>query len=141
MQGRFKFKKLAKYPHMKPEDVAVWERFIEKKGSFFDSVDYDMAVGNGRPQRSDLPENIRRDGKILTQRKIDVVGYNDLGISIVEIKPIADARALGQIEMYFDLFVAVLGGEGEIFKMVIAGDIEPDLIDTYVRQGVILSLV
>ncbi len=45
MEGRFPFKILAKYPHMKPEDIAVWERFINKNPGYFDTVDYDVHLG------------------------------------------------------------------------------------------------
>lgn len=141
MHGRFEFGKLAKYPHMKPEDIAVWELFIEKFAKHFDTVDYDFHVGEGAPQAPTLPKNIARDGKMLTQRKIDVVGFYFEEIYIIELKPKADVRALGQVLLYYKLYKAQETITGNVFKMVIARDIERDLIDLYLEHDVILQLV
>lgn len=139
--GRFPFEKLSKYPHMKPEDVAVWERFIKDAPDFFDSVDYDYHVGKGRPYSLNLPENIARSAKKLSQRKVDVIGYKDDAVYVVEVKPIADMRALGQTLVYFKLYIERMGTAGNVFKLVIAGDIEPDLAETYKEMDVSVMLV
>ena len=73
MIGRFPYKHLAKYPHMQPEDVNVWDFFVETTPDFFETCDYDVTVGEGAKQNPEHPENIQYDGKILTQKKIDVV--------------------------------------------------------------------
>ena len=103
MKGRFEFKKLAKYPHMMPEDVALWERFIPFHSYFFDSVDYDVHIGEGAsflPTGEDTPDG--RQNR-LYQRKIDVVGYRNSEIWVIEIKPTADMATLGQILTYRSL--------------------------------------
>lgn len=136
MQGRFEYKKLSKYPHMKPEDVAVWDRFIEKNPGYFDTVDYDYAVGGGVDVGEDQPEAQRRGFQTLTQKKIDVVGYRGDSVTIVEVKPIADMRALGQALSYSHLFADDHPEAGSIERMVVAGDIERDLGPVYAAQGV-----
>ena len=88
---------------MKPADVAIWERFIESRTTFFDSVDYDFHVGEGAaflPTGEDTPDG--RENR-LYQRKIDVVGYIGDAVWLVEVKPEADIYALGQIITYDDL--------------------------------------
>lgn len=140
MPGRFKFEKLAKYPHMKPEDVVVWERFITKNPDFFDTVDYDVALGEGAPQDPSLPENIARDGKILTQKKIDVVGYKGNDVSLVEVKPIANMRGLGQIITYFKLYEKPEDIAGVVFKVIVAGAVERELDDVFKENDVLLMI-
>ena len=100
MHGRFQFKKLAKYPHMKPADVVIWGKFLEANPDFFDTVDYDFHVGQGAdflPTGEDTPDG--RENR-LYQRKIDVVGYISQSVWLVEVKPVADMFALGQILTY-----------------------------------------
>jgi hypothetical protein len=100
MIGRFKYKKLAKYPHMKPFDVAIWEKFIDENLDFFDSVDYDICIGKGAdflPDDYSTPDG--RENR-LYQKKIDVVGYIGEKVWIIEIKPNAGMHALGQILTY-----------------------------------------
>jgi hypothetical protein len=141
MTGRFPFTKLAKYPHMKPEDIAVWERFLIASPRFFDTVDYDMAVGAGAPQNPEHPPEIQADGKILTQKKIDVVGYAGDRTTVVEVGPVADMRKLGQILTYFDLYTKDHPDTFPVAKMVVCGAVERELGDLYQRHDIILEVV
>jgi len=140
MTGRFEFKTLAKYPHMKPEDVAVWERFITKNPGYFDSVDYDFPVGEGAPTSPDHPPEIQYDHKILTQKKIDAVGYRGNTVTIIEVKPIADMKALGQALTYSHLYAIDHAEATDIQRMVVAGSIERELEGIYTQHDVQIEL-
>ncbi len=140
MKGRFEFKRLAKYPHMKPEDVAVWERFIDTNPGYFETVDYDFPVGSGAPVSPDHPENIQRDHTILTQKKIDAVGYRGDSVTLVEVKPIADMRGLGQILSYSHLYAIDHPEAGALTRMVVAGSTERELEAVYAAQGVEIEI-
>lgn len=141
IDGRFPYKKLAKYPHLKPEDIAVWELFIEQNPTEFLTCNYDVACGVGAPQDPSLPENIQRDGKILTQKKIDVVGYINNDITIIELKPIANARALGQLLTYKDLYIECYPDHPTPKMMVIANSIEREMQATFDAQGIVVRTV
>lgn len=141
MPGRFPYKILAKYPHMKPEDVAVWERFINKDPYFFDFCDYDVPCGQGAPQDPKLPENIQYDGKILTQKKIDVIAYRGDFQYIIEVKPIADTRALGQILTYHALYTKDHPELATVEKMIVCGAIERELDVMFRDNGIITEVV
>lgn len=139
-EGRFPFKILAKYPHMKPEDVAVWQRLIENNPGFFDSVDYDVPVGEGAPQNPEHPANISYDGKILTQKKIDAVCYTSGATFIVEIGPIADMRKLGQILTYLKLYGQTYPGASNVIGMVVCGAVERELEPMFAEHNIMLKL-
>lgn len=139
--GRFEFKKLAKYPHMKPEDIAVWERFLVAHPRYFATVDYDVAVGAGAPQNPEHPPEIQADGKILTQKKIDVVGYLDDQTTVVEVGPTADMRKLGQILTYHALYTKDHATASPVFKMVICGAVERELDALYRAHDILLEVV
>ena len=70
MQGRFKYGKLSKYPHMKPEDVAIWERFLLDYPEYFDTVDYDVSVGVGRMPNELTGDNVEKGWKDLTSKRL-----------------------------------------------------------------------
>lgn len=140
MTGRFQFQRLAKYPGMKPEDVAAWERFIDSFPGYFETVDYNYALGTGAPVDPNAPENIQRDHTILTQKKVDVVGYRGSSVFIVEVKPIADMRALGQALVYSHLYAIDHPEVTDLQRMVVAGDIERELAPVYAAQGVQFEL-
>lgn len=139
MHGRFPFQILAKYPHMKPEDVAVWERFIIKNPTFLDRCDYDVCCGEGAPQNPEHSENIQADGKILTQKKIDVIGYKKDLVCIIEVKPIANMRALGQILTYRKLFMRDHPEHQEIQPMIVCREIERELGELFLENGIIVE--
>ena len=101
----FPFEKRNWYPHMMPADVAIWERFIEKKPNAYDNVSYDVKVGSA--PEFDTTVNAESGGKAedLYKKKIDVVGYKGAEIDIIELKPRAGQSALGQVKGYGQLYI------------------------------------
>lgn len=140
MSGRFPFQHLAKYPHMKPEDVAVWTRFISKNPGYFDTVDYDVPCGQGAPVDPNHPPEIQRDHTILTQKKIDVVGYRGDSVTVIEVGPIADMRKLGQALTYSHLYALDHPEVSALQRMVVAGELERELGPIYASQSVEIEL-
>lgn len=104
MRGPYKYEKRYKYPHMKPADVAIWERFLLKFPDEYDSVDYDVAVGTGSRHEGAAETELVDGFELLTKKKIDVVGYKGQTVHIIEVKPNAGASALGQAKSYELLF-------------------------------------
>jgi hypothetical protein len=97
MPGRFPFSKLLKYPHLKADEIAIWERFIDKNPGFFDSVDYDVHVGKAREYPEIPEEKIKKGMEELSRKRIDFVGYKEGKVFIGEIKPFASLGAIGQL--------------------------------------------
>ncbi len=139
--GRFTFKKLAKYPHMKPADVEIWERFIDANSGFFDRVDYDLCVGEGAdflPTDESTPDG--RQNR-LYKRKIDVVGYKGNAVWLVEVKPLADMEALGQIITYGDLYAKEKDVPQAVTLMVLAEKIMTEMKNVYQGKDIEVRIV
>lgn len=139
--GRFLYKKLAKYPHMKPADVATWERFIRANRDVFERVDYDFPVGEGAdflPTGDDTPDG--RQNR-LYQRKIDVVGYVGNAVTLIEVKPNADMAALGQIVTYGELYAKMKDALPEPTLMVVSDKIVNEMKDIYKTKGITVVIV
>lgn len=139
--GRFPFKHLAKYPHMKPEDISVWVRFITNNPNYFDTVDYDVPLGKGVEVSTAYSENLRKDYKILTQKKVDVIGYKDENVYLVEVKPVADMRALGQIITYNNLYSNEFISLKIPISLVVCGNIERELENVYKANNILIEAV
>lgn len=141
MIGRFKYKKLAKYPHMKPYDVAIWERFIDGNLDFFDSVDYDVCIGKGADF---LPDDYSTaDGREnrLYQKKIDVVGYKGEEVWIIELKPSAGMHSLGQILTYKHLSKDILALNRQQTLAVICEKTAGEMIPLFIEHKIIIIVV
>ena len=97
---KFKYEKRYWYPHMGPEDAAIWERFIERYPDAYDYCWYDLEVGTlsevGQKAAAELGGNTQK----LYRKKIDVVAAKDDQFWVIELKPKAGASAVGQVKMY-----------------------------------------
>ena len=100
----YQYTKLAKYPHMKPNDVEIWDRFIRDNPEAYDSVQYDVAVGSAPDFDVTVGDSPNATALQLYKRKIDVVGFKNGRVDIIEIKPSAGSSALGQVLGYVLLY-------------------------------------
>lgn len=100
----FEYKKLAWYPHMRPEDVAIWERFIEANPDAYEKVQYDVPVGSAPEFDTNLGDSPNSTALQLYLKRIDVVGFKGGRVDIIELKPRASAAALGQVLGYVELY-------------------------------------
>jgi len=127
LQGRFPFGLLAKYPHLMKEEVDIWERFIAKYPDFFDSVDYDVKVGKGREYKTVPDDAYKKDLIELSKKRIDVVGYKNKEVFIVEIKPNALLESIGQLlgEQY--LWIKDFQYRGKVSMLLITDRENPDM--------------
>lgn len=124
------------YDHMKPADVAIWEEFMRQNISAYDTVIYDQEIGEGAPIPPGTAENMAKDFKILTQYKIDVVGFKGADIDIIEIKPRAGLSALGQILGYVTLFNKEFSPGVKVTPVILTDEIRPDMPALATSMGI-----
>ena len=141
MCPRFLPELLAKYPHMAPQDVPIWTRFLASYGPRFTGIDYDVRVGKGITPPADLPEPYASDAILLTQKRIDAVGYTPTAIWVIEVKPEASISALGQILTYTDLFRASRKPDHPVLSVIVCETIDADILPIFKRQGITLLTV
>lgn len=135
------YKKLLKYPHMKPLDVAIWERFVVKYPNLFTMVIYDYHVGEGAdflPTGTETPDG--RENR-LYQKKIDVLGFKVDEMSIIEVKPRADIKALGQVITYEKLLTDKIARGKTVRKMVVCEGIDSDMREVYNHNKIDVFIV
>lgn len=111
MIGQYPYALQRKYPHFTQEDTKIWERFINSYPEYFHSVDYDVRVSRGADIYPGTPEPLARDIAALSPLRIDIIGYKDEKITIIEIKPEFDIKAIGELITYRDQYVYRSFGE------------------------------
>jgi hypothetical protein len=137
----FPYGKLPKYPHMKPEDVAIWERFIEAYPDAYDRCQYDVVVGSDPEFIDELDEKVGGDSWKLYQKKIDVLGIKGEKLDIIELKPKAGPAAIGQVKMYKKLFTKDYTPPTEPKTVVITNEAGLDLREFAKEEGVLIAVV
>lgn len=92
------------FPHLLPDDIAVWQAFLKQSPERWLNIDYDVRVGPGTDPGDSVSEKYRHMGIDLSQMRIDAVGHHNKLIEIVEITTQAGLKAIGQLVSYPILF-------------------------------------
>lgn len=137
----FDFKKGYWYPHMKPRDVAIWERFIDKYPDAYEKCQYDFGIG-------DIPPFIASASSVEGQRmaelyklKIDVLGYKGGTIDLIEVKPAASSSTIGQVTGYVELYKRDEKPTLTIQPVIITDELRPNMDYLSVVNGVKIIVV
>lgn len=89
---------------MSIDETIIWGRYLSEYQPKYDSMDYDLRVGDGIIPDFPLPEIFKRDYQDLTRKRIDAVGYVNSYADLYEVKVRASSSALGQLLTYKILF-------------------------------------
>ena len=141
MDDIFKYEKRYWYPHLKPNDVAIWERFITTHPQAYIEVIYDLAVGTGANIAAGTEANLAAGFKTLTQRKIDAIGIAPGVLDVIELKPAAGPSAIGQVLAYVALYKRDRSPDREPRPVIITDQLLPDMQMLCEAQGVELIVV
>ena len=104
MHDRTKYEKKPWYPGLQKKDRQIWDRFIIKYPDAYREVIYNLHLGQGPKIPEGTSPELAKDFILLGQWKVDVVGYRDEHVDIIEVKPYAALSALGQISAYGTLW-------------------------------------
>lgn len=93
-----------KYPHMLTEDFPVWERYLNKHGSLFERIYYDVRLG-GIVLPETQANKANRDMYFnVTAKRIDALAELKDEIWIIEVASNPGLRATGQLLTYMALW-------------------------------------
>ena len=124
---------LSKYPHLAGSDIPTWDAWIRMYGHNFLGFDYDIHIGHGLKPNPGTPSSYAADWTILTQKRLDVLGYRPGEIWLIEVKHRPMTASIGQVLSYDILYKADFKPKVPIVLCMIAGIIEPD-IETVLRH-------
>ena len=129
-----------RYPHMSPEDTAVWESYLVGNRPDLGSVSYDLTLGDGARLYPGDDENHASHWARLVRKRVDAVVTYDDSVWVVEVKPIAGMSALGQVLSYSHLFEAEYGSELLVIPVIVAHFLDWDLVPLFEDLGVSVLL-
>lgn len=136
MVETYKYEKRYHYPHMKPADIAIWERFIDKNPDAYDTCQYDFWVGSPPPFNPIVNEATEGSADGLYRRKIDVVGSKNGVLDIIELKPKAGLSAIGQVRGYVALYVRDETPPVRPNPVIITDQVSQDILEVAAGEGV-----
>ena len=133
-----KVKLAIRYPHMLPEDILLWQRFIENGDYLPDHVWYDVRCGTAVEVADAGPEWMHRMADRLTRKRIDVVGQVGPSYWVIEIKPRASYDAFGQVVFYADQFQKEYTPSVEVIPVLLTDLVDPDILPLCDEVGVLV---
>lgn len=129
---------MSHYPHFGDADTDVWSRYLADPIVPIKEVWYDVHVGNPINLPDMFDEIDRRIAAGLTRKRIDVVAKIGGGYWVIEVKPIADQMALGQIINYNRLFIREFNVPGEVFPVIVADEVDMNVIGSFEDLGILI---
>jgi len=139
--GRLKYGKRYKYTHMTFEETNIWEKFMIEFPDRFESVDYDFRVGKGAFSPEAFEVNWGRMVKMLSQKRIDVLGWVEDSPTIVEVKRRVGLSTLGQVIGYRILFMHDFKNFGRPEALVICETISEDDMEVLKAENIPVVVV
>jgi hypothetical protein len=137
----YKSQLMRDYPRMSPLDLPVWERYLKDNSNKYISIAYDLPCGTGVDCTDEQDDNMRDMYKHLTMKRIDAIGFNKSYIDLIEVKPVADIRALGQLIAYKHFFMEQYKPSVPVNMILLCGAARPDDATVLQANNVKLYLV
>ena len=116
-----------RFPHLLPEDARTWATWLKSYGDIFESFDYDVRVGLGRPATDDHTPEIQKMALDLSMRRIDAIGHTASHIYLFEIASSAGFTRVGQCFAYPVLYRQTYLPVKPTQIILIAAEIQSDI--------------
>lgn len=129
------------FPGMPALESNITRGWIRQFGKDYDSLDFNVRLGVGRPLSDGLSPEIQQQQTMLSQRRADIVGHVGAFIDIIEVKDRASLGALGQLRGYQHLWSE---DNPQIIVrrlIVVARDVAPDVANVFNREGIEFRVV
>jgi alpha-D-ribose 1-methylphosphonate 5-triphosphate diphosphatase PhnM len=115
------------YPHLLPDDAAVWSRYLDTVRPQVETIYYDVRIGEGRPVGDEYSSAIQKMARDLSQRRIDAILVNGSTHTICEVTTTATLKAVGQLAVYEHLYRLQQSIPVTIKKLLVCSSIDADL--------------
>lgn len=89
---------------MLPEDVPIWDKFLDLHSAEFINVYYDVRLGGVIPTTEQATPEMARMFYQVTAKRIDALAEKKDEIWIVEVAAKPGLRAVGQLQTYLALW-------------------------------------
>jgi len=130
--------KQRKYAHMMPEDVRIWERFLDRNPIPGAMVAYDVHLGSTPTPSPDAPQYLKKHIAAVYPKKADLVIYLHTETLVTEVKPFAGLTSLGQALGYRHLFAQDYPFAPQPVPCILTDTAQPDMPSLCHKLGITL---
>jgi len=126
----------AKYPHMKVDEAAVWERFLSKSPFKIVTVLYDVRLGEGTVVAEGVPAWVKSMAWSLSTKRVDAIIETAMEFILIEVKSRGALSAVGQLLGYLVLFNRQYRPQKRVRLALVCAVIAPDMEPVLQEYGI-----
>ncbi len=123
------------FPHLLPVERFIWALFLTRFGRQWDTFDYDIRLGQGRPIDPTWPDYIQAMARGLSKKRVDAVGYKGGAPTLFEVRPVATRAVLGALQLYDFLWRETFPQGPAPARAAVVQRIDPDTLRFFQAQG------
>ena len=128
-------------PHMLKPDIPVWYRFLEKWGSQFINLWYDVLLGAPLLSSEEEKNSYLRMYRSNVSRRADAIAELDKEVWIIEAASDPGLRAIGQVQVYRTLWLRDPVIRKIERTVIVCEQMEPNLLDAAGMYGILVFVV
>lgn len=121
----YPYKLLNKYPGMRIRDEVIWDEYVKRHRDAFIKVWYNVPLGDPFPNEMDAAIAKANGGFEVSQWRIDVLAEDEDSFAVIEVKPEADSRAIGEALCYAELLKKEWNLAKPVIPIVLTNRISP----------------
>ena len=130
-----------KYPGMGRAEAEVAHAWLIRRGGEYDSIEFNVRLGEGEPCPPDTEDYLRDCWKANTQKRADIVAIAAGLVTIVEVKDRITPGAVGQLLAYQTLWFRQYPGVPVSRLLVIGRTMVSEIGEVFASQGVDIEIL
>lgn len=133
-------KSLAALPALTPIESAVAKAWLDKHAAEYDAVDFNVRLGAGVQLPAGSPDYLKQFARASTTKRADMILRAGQVATIVEVKIRIGGSALGQLQLYRQLYRQAHPEVNRVLMIAAGQTIEPDVRPILEDHGVKVEL-
>jgi hypothetical protein len=129
------------YPAMTPVESEIVRKWLRVNRDRYERVEFNVRLGAGMELDESTDDSVRAIALLATQKRADVVAWNGLDPTIIEIKPRVGFSALGQLLGYRWLWKTTYPEQRQPALLAVGETAVSETAALFAAHGVALELV
>lgn len=128
-------------PHMLKTDVPVWYRFLEKWGTPFTALYYDVLLGGPFLTVEQEKDPYWRMWRANTAKRADAIAELPNAVWIIEVAKRPGLRAVGQLQVYRSLWIEDPKIRKPESVLLVCEEVDTDLLASAAMYGILIYVM
>ncbi len=116
------------FPGMLPDEILVFRSWLALHEAAYERFDFNVRIGDGVDPGPNFSDAVRRDSILITQLRVDAVGWQGPQATLIEAKRRATPSAVGQLVVYDKVWRAQFPDQPPPKLILVANAFAPNIL-------------